>query len=461
MHYDPPPRNAIGIYTTPWIWYVSLYGFNLPPMDRRLQRRYVQMVKEHMSSSTRSAAGPSLLPGESKSASATQAVWRFLNNDRVRLTGLVEPLRQAGREAASASRSQFVLLIHDWCKLDYGRHASKSDLRQLTHEHDVGYELTTALLVDAHDGAPLAPMQLHVKTAHAVYSTAEQPPHVDDHHLDQLQSTMNEVARWEVPRQVVHVIDREGDSLGHFRRWDEEGHKFLVRCDDRRVLWEDEPRLISEIADCFDRELRFESVGKATYRGQVVEQEVAETEIVLHRPHKTRVDGKQYDVPGRALPLRLVITRLIDEKGYILAQWTLLTNVTSEEVRAYRIALWYYWRWRIENFFKLLKSHGQELEHWLQENGKAITRRLLVAAMACVVVWQLQHDDSPEAEEAKSILMRLSGRSTKRHRPCTAPGLLAGYMTLLSITDLLEHTDCDLRTLKRLAKNALPFVDSS
>lgn len=430
-------------------------------MDRRLQRRYVQLVKEHMSSSTRLAAGPSLLPGQCKSAAATQAAWRFLNNERVELAALVEPLRQAGRDVAAKSPSEFVLLAHDWCKIDYGSHTAKNDLRQLTHEHDIGYDLTTALLVDAENGAPLAPMQLHLKTADAVYSTAEQAPQLHAHHLDELEPTMNEVANWELPRRVVHIIDREGDSLGHFRRWDELGHKFLVRCDDRRVLWEDEPWLISEIADYFDREVSFEGVGEALYHGRAVRQEMAEAEVVLHRPHKTRIDGKQHDVSGRALPMRLVVTRLLDEEGYILAQWTLLTNVFSDEISAHRIALWYYWRWRIENFFKLLKSHGQELEHWLQETGEAIARRLLVAAMACVVVWQLERDDSPEAEEAKKILMRLSGRSSKRNRPYTASGLLAGYMTLLSITDLLEHTDCDLRTLKRIAKTALPFVDSS
>lgn len=428
-------------------------------MDRRLQLRYVQLVKEHMSSSTRLAAGPSLLPGQNKAAAATQAAWRFFNNHRVEMAALAEPIRQAGRDAAAESPSNYVLVAHDWCKIDYSNHTAKSDLRQLTHEHDIGYELTAALLLDADDGTPLAPMQLHVKTADSVYSTAEQPPHVDDHHLDQLEPTMNEAANWDLPRQLVHVIDREGDSLGDFRRWDELGHKFLVRCDDRRVLWEGESWLISEIADYFDREDLFEDVGEAMYHGQAVRQEVAETKIVLHRPHKTRVDGEQYDVPGRALPMRLVVTRLLDDEGYILAQWTLLTNVF--DVAAYSIALWYYWRWKIESFFKLLKSHGQELEHWLQETGEAIARRLLVAAMACVVVWQLERDDSPEAEQAKAILMRLSGRSSKPTRPYTAPGLLAGYMALLSITDLLENTDCDLRTLKRLAKTALPFEDSS
>lgn len=430
-------------------------------MDRRLQRRYVQLVKEHMSSSTRSAAGPSLLPGKAEAAAATQAAWRFFNNDRVSLSALAVPLREAGRASCGDSSSKFVLLAHDWCKLDYKRHTAKKDLRQLTHEHDVGYDMTTSLLIDAADGAPLAPMQIHVKTGRRVHSTGKIRVGKDRHHLDQLEPTMREVADWNLPRQVVHVIDREGDSLGDFRRWDEEGYRFLVRSDDRRVLWNGESWLISEIAAHFDHDVLFEDIGQALHRGNVVRQEVAETEIVLHRPHKTRVEGKQIDVPGCPLPMRLVVTRLIDEDDYVVAQWTLLSNVGVGEIEARWIASWYYWRWRIESYFKLLKSHGQQLEHWQQETGEAITRRLLVAAMACVVIWQLQRDDSPEAETNKAILVRLSGRSMKRNRPYTAPALLAGYMTLLSISDLLEHTDCDLNTIKRLANKTVPFANSS
>jgi len=414
-----------------------------------------------MSSCNRNAAGPSLLPGNAKAAAATQAAWRFFNNERVGLTALAEPLRSAGREACRQSPSSFVLLVHDWCKIDYKGHTSKKDLRQITHKDDIGYDMTTALLVDAHDGTPLAPMQMHLKTSDCVHSTAAEPLHADWHHLDQLEPTMREAGDWELDRTVVHVIDREADSLGDFRDWDEAGYRFLVRCDERRVLWNGEPWLISKIADHFDSEVLFEDIGEALHHGKVVRQEVAEAEVILHRPHKTRVDGKQYDVPGRPLALRLVVTRLLDEEGYIVAQWSLLCNVWQQEVSARWIAFWYYWRWQIESFFKLLKSHGQELEHWQQESGEAIARRMLVAAMACVVIWGLQRDDSPAAVETKAILIRLSGRSMKSDRPFTAPALLAGFMVLLSLNDLLNHTDFNLDKLRRIARNALPFANSS
>lgn len=430
-------------------------------MDRRLQKRYVKLVKAHMSSSTRTAAGPAILAETKTSATATQATWRFLNNPRVELPALVRPLREAGKTGCAESRSDFVLLAHDWCKMDYGRHASKQDRRQLTHEYDIGYDLTTALLVDASTGSPLAPMQMHVKTADAMYSTSENPPGSDDHHLEQLLPTMDEVGDWKLPRRVVHVIDREADSLGHFRPWDAAGHLFLVRCDDRRVLWKGEPWLISEIADYFDKTCLFQDVREVKFQGKATRQEVAETMIVLHRPHKTRKNGKQHSISGHPLPVRLVVARVVDHDGYVLAQWTLLTNVPADLVDASQIALWYYWRWRIESYFKLLKSHGQELEHWQQESGEAIARRLLVAAMACVVVWTLERQQTSAAEEIKEVLVRLSGRSMKRGVPHTTPALLAGYMVLLSICNLIEHTDYDLRKIKTLAANALPFLDSS
>ena len=102
--------------------------------------------------------------------------------------------------------------------------------------------------------------------------------------------------------------------------WDQSGHLFLVRSDDRRVLWNDESWLISEIADHFNSQLLFKNSGEALHHGKPVMLEVAEAEIVLHRPHKIYVDGKQKEVRGRPLPMRLVMPRLIDEDGDIVAE---------------------------------------------------------------------------------------------------------------------------------------------
>jgi hypothetical protein len=82
-------------------------------------------------------------------------------------------------------------------------------------------------------------------------------------------------------------------------------------------------------------------------------------------------------------------------------------------------------------YFKLMKSGGLELEHWQQESASAILKRLLVASMATAVVWRLQRNTSPEAEELKKVLTRLSGKSRKRNKPLTSGILLSGLFMLL------------------------------
>jgi hypothetical protein len=417
----------------------------LPPLERRLQKRYLIMVQSHLRSAPELAAGVASLPSTSKAFAATQATWRYLSNERVTLPALVEPLRDVGRSHVRTLKSRFALLVHDWCKLSfiYGKH----DLTKLTHETDIGYELTTALLVSADDGSPLAPMEMHLKTANGVLSTRDPAPE-DLPHLDQVLPTMMASRGWKLDKSLLHVIDREADSVDYLRKWDAEGFKFLVRADDRRVRWSGKSLLLSEIRRSLALVKAFSKVtDEASYHGKTAQLWVAETEVVLDRPAKKNVKGKRFQVAGRPLRLRYIVVQLRNWKGKVLAEWMLLTNA-PKRVHADHLARCYYWRWRIESFFKLLKSHGQQLEQWQQETGPAIARRLLVASMACVVVWQLQTDDAPQAVELKSVLIRLSGRQMKRNRPHTAPALLAGLWVMLSMLALLEHYDLD--NLRRL-----------
>jgi hypothetical protein len=424
------------------------------PLEPRLKERYLSLVKSHMHVAHECAAGVASLPDGGAAMAATQAAWRFLNNERVTLPALVEPLREVGRDRTEQLSAPFVLLAHDWCKLSFDD--LKRDAVQITHESDVGYELTTSLLISAADGSPLAPMEMHLRTAEGVLSTRSPAPR-NRPHLEQVLPTMRASRGWGLSKPILHVIDREADSVDHYRRWNAAGHKYLIRADDRRVLWQGESFLLSEIAKKLREKRHFKRAGVALYHGREEALWVAEAEVVLHRPAKKNVRGKKFSKPGPPLTLRLIVVQVRNRQGHVLAEWLLLTNASVEWAAAELLARCYYWRWRIESFFKLLKSHGHQLEHWLQKTGAAIARRMLVAAMACVVVWQLQADDSPAANEFKTLLVRLSGRQVKSARPHTAPAMLAGLWTLLSMLELLNHYD--LRTLKKITR-ILPFRDT-
>jgi hypothetical protein len=271
---------------------------------------------------------------------------------------------------------------------------------------------------------------------------------------------MQAVPGWGLGVPLVHLIDREADSVGHLRAWDAAGHLFLVRADDRRVLWHGQKRLLSDIVRALRRQKALRQERLVTFQGQQAQQWVAETTVTLYRPAKQRRGNHRKQVPGRRLELRLVVSLVRDACGRVLATWMLLTNVPAAQADAGTMALWYYWRWNIESFFKLLKSGGQQLEHWQQETGSAIARRLLIASMACVVVWDLQRQISPQAQKVKQLLVHLSGRQMKRSSPCTPSALLAGLFVLLPMLELLRTHARDLAGFRQRVLRVLPFLDT-
>ncbi|MCI0356424.1 MAG: transposase [Acidobacteria bacterium] len=427
-------------------------------MERRLQERYVKLVQAQAHVASRVAAGLALQPGTSAPFATTQAAWRFFTNPRVTLPALAEPLRQAARTALADTQVPWALLVHDWCQLGYPRHASKRDRTQLSHSKALGYDLSTALLVRADDGAPIAPLEMHLRTDEMIYSTRPRAPRCDTPHLGQVLPTMRSAKRWELPVPLVHVIDREADAVGYFRAWSAAGQRFLVRADDRRVRWRGAVWLLSAITGQLAQEGAFRAVRDVEFQGQSARQWVAEAAVMLHRPAQRRQQNRVKHARGRKLRLRFVVAHVRDAAGQVLAAWWLLSNVPADQVPPEQLALWYYYRWRIESYFKLLKSAGHHVEQWQQESGAAIARRLLVAAMACVVVWHLERSPSPEAAELRNVLVRLSGRQMKRGKSWTAPALLAGLQTLVAMLHLLEHYE--LTHLRQLLAANVPIWDT-
>ena len=388
-------------------------------------------------------------------ASFAQKLWRFTTNPAVPYPALMTPLVQAARDATAARPGRVHLVVHDWSTLAFGSHPSKSDRKRLTGDSDRGYDLHLALLVDAADGAAVAPLDVTLTTADAVLSTRPHP--IADHppaHVDQLLPAMTAVAALDLPARLVHVVDREADSVGHWRQWDPT-HVVLVRADDRHVVWDGQPTKLSAVHAAVRERGGFADGGAARYRGRKARLFVAEATVVLDRPAKRKVGGRSVEVPGRPLELRAVMTEVRDADGAVLARWWLLTNAPAEWGASADVARWYYYRWRIESVFKLLKSAGWDVEGWLQRTGAGLLRKLLVALGGCVQVWRLQAREDASAEWLKELLMRLSGRQVKRSQPVTTSGLLAGLWVWQSAQGVIGDHGAD--TVERLVAEHLPL----
>jgi DDE family transposase len=299
-------------------------------------------------------------------------------------------------------------------------------------------------------------------TADGVLSTRDDLPAVNLCHVDQILEAMVFVRdlRFETP--IVHVIDREADSVNHWRQWSAAGHRALVRADNRKILCAGQETTLVAVADQLHRDGAFKDAGAAQYHGRPARLYVAEAEVVLHKPGKRNAGGKtksgakkKIDVPGPPLTLRLVVTEVRDSTGDVLARWLLLTNVPPALADAATIAQWYYFRWRIESFHKLLKTAGLQLESWLQRDGARILTKLMLALGACVSIWALERRHDADSEAFKQLLMQLSGRQTKRNRTVTTSALLAGLWALqCAVGPLARHGPEQLNTM---LENHLPL----
>ncbi|GAW87410.1 hypothetical protein bplSymb_SCF08301P010 [Bathymodiolus platifrons methanotrophic gill symbiont] len=79
--------------------------------------------------------------------------------------------------------------------------------------------------------------------------------------------------------------------------------------------------------------------------------------------------SKKIAVPDPPVAEKLAVSRILSEEGGVLTESLLLT-IMMMKMDVATLVLWYYWRWKIECFFKL------------------------VISMACVTAWAIAVDKS-------------------------------------------------------------------
>lgn len=405
-------------------------------MEKRLKNRYEKLVRSHMNSSNELASGIKSQLKNDVAFSQTQAAWRFFNNEDVTLVDLSAPLLEAGHKLSMEEPGEYILVAHDWSHLSYGTHKSKKDTYN-TIRRNVGYELQTSLLLSANHGGPLAVVAMSLKDKNKLYRSYSDSTQRDTSHLEELTQQINWIESQNYSKKLVHIIDREADSSGFLRtiknrNWLTRGHGGYKVHDGNSL------RKTEDIA----KDLSFDEERVVEIKGKKCIQQIAEAEITIIRPSSSRAKkadkSRVQPIKGEPIACRLIVSRIINDDGKEIAIWYLLSNLNKETNKA-TIALWYYWRWSIESYFKLMKSAGMQLESWQQTTSLSIARRILVASMGCVCVWRLAHATGPEAIEIRKVLVRLSGRQMKWGKDFTYNALLAGLWSLLSMDNMLSH----------------------
>ena len=186
-------------------------------------------MQQHVRMTQSVSAGVQALSDGCSSFAYTQAAWRFFRHERVTLPVLYEPLVKAGLSGIDECQT-YGLVIHDWSRLHYGRHTSKEDKIQMSHQWDIGYELQSSLLISDVTGQPIAPLVQNLITSEGNHSSLHEDvqPEVAAH-LDELTTRLGQIKDLGFSKPLVHLIDREADSVLHLRAWQAQGHYWLTR----------------------------------------------------------------------------------------------------------------------------------------------------------------------------------------------------------------------------------------
>ena len=156
----------------------------------------------------------------------------------------------------------------------------------ITHATNIGYDLQTSLLLSAQSGLPLAPVALRLVNAAGSYTTygnsdLAQSPFRNP--LDEVSDCIHYLEHQSFSKPLVHVIDREGDSIGPIRGWEQADYHWLVRAKDNPMVdYQGQAMACKAVAQT----LNYQKVREVTYHGKSQWQWIAQTDVCLSRPAK-------------------------------------------------------------------------------------------------------------------------------------------------------------------------------
>jgi len=336
----------------------------------------------------------------------TKAAYRFFGNHDVNATDILEPHRQMTAKRARPYKT--ILAIQDTSYFVYTRHAKTKGLGRMSLKKgkNVAKIYSNGLIMHAclgvtTDGLPLGLLDQSVFVRKLLSAKrrrlADVTPIEKKESYRWLKSLRNTHAITD-DTQVVTVCDREADAYELFALSDQLRSPVLVRANVDRAINRKSRYAEKDVANLWGFMQNRPAAGTKTI-------EIPERKATAHakaRKARTAILTIKFGAFNLSPPrnhLKHRRTHLADLPMYAVyayevdppvdeepVEWMLLTNlpVTTFAEACEKVA-WYCLRWRIEMYFKVLKS-GFNVEDCRLATADRLTRYLTVMS---VVAWRL------------------------------------------------------------------------
>lgn len=410
------------------------------------------MIKQSINVKQITSSGISPNFSDNLPLSSVIGAYRFYKNDNVDIDSLNNPIIEDAIKEIEKQCKDYVLLMTDWSTLDYKTHKSKEDLIEIKNTKNskiIKYDLQSTIAVSDITGQPIAPLVQNLKTSNKILSTYNDDIDKNITNIDELIQRLEWISKNIITtKKTVSIVDREGDAISYLRECQNTNQLFLQRINDNNYLYlanSDNKIKTNELANSLSKGKKVKEI---KYKNQKVTLYVNEENVEIKRDARKVIINKEgikkkILIKGEPVKARFVVTKLINEKNEIVANWKLLTNVFDKKITAETITNWYYYRWKIETYFKLLKTSGFQLESWQQRKPTALFKRLLIVSYACLLVWKIVNNNHKNLDKIKKFLMKLSGTVPSSKNKITASALLKGLWVFLSMIEVLSSYKLD------------------
>jgi len=312
--------------------------------------------------------------------------FNFFANERVTFSAVLDsPITVVSRALRERFEGTTVLNVQDTTEINLSHLNSMTGLGEIGNPKNRGLFLHPSLAVST-DGVPIGLLSAQVwarpPSCHGKTKKRKQKAFEDKESLRWWTAIEESEKRVGRPGLLVHVADRESDIYDVFKRAQDAGYRILVRAaQDRRVEGE-HSTLWAQVASFSPAgEARALSVPTRPAKEGKPVRAARDTSIVIRYGLVTLREPKG---SGTVEMYAVQVTEVDPPAGVEPIEWLLLTTdpITSVEDAWQRVE-WYRCRWRIEEFFQVLKS-GCRIESRQFESRSTYEPSLAIALLTAV-----------------------------------------------------------------------------
>jgi len=362
--------------------------------DLRIKERILKMTLQLSSGFGQS------IPMACQDWASTKAAYRLLDNERITEEDILAGHFSATETRVSATDGH-ILVLHDTSEFSYTREENNigntRKIRKNVGKNFVGGKqyftkcgvLMHTTLAISEDGLPLGLGAVKFWTRKDFKGTEQQKRHINPTRVPieekesfrWVESLRQSTTRFGTPERCVHIADRESDMYEFFNEAKATKSHFLVRiCVNRRTtsginVYEQMRK--QPVAGIY-------KISFTDENGKAVETEL---EIKFKTVELQPSDGRKAKIYG-PLKVSIIFAKEVSNRknGRPPIDWKLVTDLPisclAEAVEKLR---WYALRWRIEIFFKILKS-GCRAEDLKLREYERITKLI---SIYCILGWRV------------------------------------------------------------------------